>query len=267
VSARLRFTILGCGSSTGVPRIGNIWGACDPMNPKNRRRRCALLVERFGKGGRTTVLVDTPTDLREQLLDARVEHIDAVLYTHDHADHTHGIDDLRGIVFATKQRVPMYATPETRAILTKRFDYCFTPPPGSTYPPILDAHDLAVPAPVSIAGAGGTIEVTPILLEHGRNTALGFRFGAIAYSPDVSGIPEAAVPLLTGLDLWIVDALRHQPHPTHFSVNQALEWVERLGAKRAILTHMTTELDYDDLRRRLPEHVVPAYDGMVIGPD
>jgi phosphoribosyl 1,2-cyclic phosphate phosphodiesterase len=261
---RLRFTILGCGSSAGVPRIGNVWGACDPMNPKNRRRRCALLVERFGKGGRTTVLVDTPADLREQLLEARVEHIDGVLYTHDHADHTHGIDDLRGIVFVTKRRVPVYANAETRAILMQRFDYCFTPPAGSLYPAILEARDLRPGEPTIVTGDGGPIEVLPVLQEHGGGTSLGFRFGNIAYSPDVSAIPDASVSLLSGLDLWIVDALRHQPHPSHFSVNQTLDWIERLGAKRAILTHMTTELDYDALRRKLPDHVEPAYDGMII---
>jgi phosphoribosyl 1,2-cyclic phosphate phosphodiesterase len=263
----MRFTIMGCGGSTGVPRIGNVWGACDPTNPKNRRRRCSLLVERFGKGGRTTVLVDTPPDLREQLLDARVDRLNAVLFTHDHADHTHGIDDLRGIAFLIKRRVPVYATPETGAILRHRFDYCFAQPPGSPYPPIAEARELGLGEAAAIAGDGGPIEVTSILLEHGDGVALGFRFGNVVYSPDVSGIPEASLPLLSGLDLWIVDALRHQPHPTHFSVKQALDWIERLGAKRAILTHMTTELDYDALRRELPEHIEPAYDGMVVEVD
>jgi phosphoribosyl 1,2-cyclic phosphate phosphodiesterase len=213
------------------------------------------------------VLVDTPADLREQLLEARVEHLDAVLYTHDHADHIHGIDDLRGIVFATKRRVPMYATPETRAILMQRFDYCFSQPQGSLYPAILEARELRPAEPLRIAGNGGPIEVTPVLQAHGSGTSLGFRFGDVAYSPDISGMPETSLALLSGLDLWIVDALRHQPHPTHFSVNQALDWIERLGAKRAILTHMTTELDYDALRRKLPEHVEPGYDGMVVETD
>jgi phosphoribosyl 1,2-cyclic phosphate phosphodiesterase len=260
----MRFTIMGCGGSTGVPRIGNVWGACDPTNLKNRRRRCSLLVERFGKGGRTTVLIDTPPDMREQLLDARVDRLDAVLYTHDHADHTHGIDDLRGIAFLIKRRVPVYATPETGAILTQRFDYCFVQPPGSPYPAIAEARELRPGEKVTIAGDGGTIEAMPVLLEHGDGVALGFRFGDVAYSPDVSGISEASAALLAGLDLWIIDALRHQPHPTHFSVKQALAWVAKLGSKRAILTHMTTELDYDALSRDLPEHVVPAYDGMSV---
>ena len=260
----MRFTILGCGSSGGVPRVGNIWGNCDPANPKNRRRRCALLVERFGKGGRTTVLVDTPPDIREQLLAARVEHIDAVLYTHTHADHTHGIDDLRGMFFITKRRIPIYADADTRASLESRFDYCFAQRPGSIYPSILEARDIRPPEPLRVDGAGGPIEAVPILQEHGDAPALGFRFGAVAYSPDLSGIPAASVALLQGLDVWIVDALRPAPHPSHFGVKQTLGWIERLGVKRAILTHMTIELDYDALRRDLPSHIEPAFDGMVV---
>jgi phosphoribosyl 1,2-cyclic phosphate phosphodiesterase len=260
----MRFTILGCGSSSGVPRIGNVWGACDPTNPKNRRRRCALLVERFGKGGRTTVLVDTPPDIREQLLEARVEALDGVLFTHDHADHTHGIDDLRGIAFMLRRRVDVYLDAHTRRVVTQRFEYCFVQPPGSAYPAILEAHDIRPPEPVRIEGAGGPIEAVPVVQEHGEISSLGFRFGNVAYSPDIAGVPESSLPLLQGLDLWIVDALRPMPHPSHFSLKQALQWIERVGAKRAILTHMTTELDYAALKRDLPPHVEPAYDGMVI---
>ena len=150
-----RFTLLGTGSSGGVPRVGPVWGACDPANPKNRRRRCALLVDRFGKGGRTTVLVDTPADLREQLLDARVETLDGVLYTHDHADHTHGIDDLRGVFFNMRRRVRVWAEPATRKALESRFEYCFSQKAGSLYPSILQAHDINPPEPVRIEGAGG----------------------------------------------------------------------------------------------------------------
>jgi phosphoribosyl 1,2-cyclic phosphate phosphodiesterase len=262
-----RFTILGCGSSGGVPRIGNIWGSCDPANPKNRRRRCALLVERFGKGGTTTVLVDTPPDIREQLLGVRVVTLDGVLFTHDHADHTHGIDDLRGVFFNARRRIDVYADARTRATLMQRFDYCFVQPPGSAYPAILTAHDIAPPEPVRIDGAGGAVEARPILQEHGDMPSLGFRFGDIAYSPDLSGIPDASLPLLQGLDLWIVDALRPQPHPSHFSLKQALAWIERLAPKRAILTHMTFDLDYDALRRELPPHVEPAYDGLIVRAD
>jgi phosphoribosyl 1,2-cyclic phosphate phosphodiesterase len=263
----MRFTILGCGSSSGVPRIGNVWGACDPTNPKNRRRRCALLVERFGKGGRTAVLVDTPPDIREQLLEARVEALDGVLFTHDHADHTHGIDDLRCMAFILRRRVDVYLDAHTRDVVTRRFEYCFVQPPGSAYPAILEAHDIRPPEPVRIEGAGGPIEAVPIVQEHGEISSLGFRFGNVAYSPDIAGVPESSLPLLHGLDLWIVDALRPMPHPSHFSLKQALQWIERVGAKRAILTHMTTELDYAALKRELPPHIEPAYDGMVIHVD
>ena len=262
-----RFTLLGTGSSGGVPRVGPVWGACDPANPKNRRRRCALLVDRFAKGGRTTVLVDTPTDLREQLLDAAVESLDGVLYTHDHADHTHGIDDLRGVFFNMRRRVRVWADAATRMALESRFEYCFAQKPGSLYPSILHAHDISPPKPIRIEGSGGVIDVVPIEQQHGDGASLGFRFGNVAYSPDISGIPDSSLELLQGLDLWIVDALRPVPHPSHFSVKQALDWIERLGVKRAILTHMTVELDYEALRRQLPPHVEPGYDGMVVEVD
>jgi phosphoribosyl 1,2-cyclic phosphate phosphodiesterase len=262
---RLRLTILGTGSSGGVPRVGGVWGSCDPANPKNRRRRCALLIDQFAAGGRrTTVLVDTPPDIREQLLDAEVEHVDAVLFTHDHADHTHGIDDLRGLFFLAKRRIDVYADSRTRTILDRRFEYCFAQAPGSIYPSILNAHEVSPPQPIVVSGAGGRMQIVPIVLEHGDSPALGFRVGNIAYSPDISGIPDASLPLLEGLDLWIVDALRPMPHPSHFSVKQALDWIERLKVKRAILTHMTVELDYEKLRRELPPHVEVGYDGMVV---
>ncbi len=260
----LRVTILGCGSSGGVPRIGSLWGKCDPANPRNRRRRCSILVERIAKGGRTSLLVDTSPDLREQLLSVRADALDAVLYTHDHADHTHGIDDLRMVAYAMKRPLDCYFDVPGRASIVSRFAYCFESPAGSAYPPFLAARDLTPGTPVTLEGGGGPIEALPIAQEHGEITSLGFRFGGIAYSPDLSGVPASSVPLLEGLDLWIVDALRPTPHPSHFSASQALEWIERLGPKRAILTHMTAELDYETLKRELPSHVEPAYDGMVI---
>jgi phosphoribosyl 1,2-cyclic phosphate phosphodiesterase len=202
--------------------------------------------------------------MREQLLDVGVAALDGVLFTHDHADHTHGIDDLRGVFFNMRRRVPVWADAATRRTLETRFDYCFAQKPGSLYPSILLAHDIVPPDPVRINGAGGVIEAVPIVQEHGDSPSLGFRFGNVAYSPDIGGIPESSLPLLEGLDLWIVDALRPIPHPSHFSVKQALDWIERLKVKRAILTHMTVELDYDALRRQLPPHVEPGYDGMVV---
>lgn len=262
-----RFTLLGTGSSGGVPRVGRVWGACDPSNPKNRRRRCSLLVDQFLKGNRTTVLVDTPADMREQLLDASVETLDGVLFTHDHADHTHGIDDLRGVFFNMRRRVPVWADAATLESLRGRFEYCFVQKGGGAYPSILQAHEIIPPGVVRVEGGAGTIEALPILQEHGDGSSLGFRFGNVAYSPDISGVPRGSLPLLKGLDVWIVDALRPMPHPSHFSVKQALEWIERLEVKRAILTHMTIELDYETLRRQLPSHVEPGYDGMVIETD
>ncbi|MBO0764523.1 MAG: MBL fold metallo-hydrolase [Hyphomicrobiaceae bacterium] len=262
-----RFTLLGTASSMGVPRVGPVWGNCDPDNPKNRRRRCALLVQRSAGKAQTTVLVDTPPEVREQMLDAGVSTLDGVLFTHDHADHTHGIDDLRAIYFNIKRRVPVWADRATRATLQSRFEYCFRQRGGSGYPAILDASTIVPPEPVRIEGSGGAIEAVPIPLEHGDIAALGFRFGNVAYSPDVCGIPESSVQLLQGLDLWIIDALRAMPHPAHFSVQQALDWVARVGAKRAILTHMTVELDYETLRRQVPPNVEVGYDGMVVYAD
>ena len=259
-----RATILGCGSSGGVPRIGAMWGACDPSNPKNRRRRCSALIERIGKPRHTTVLIDSSPDLREQLLDVRCDALDGVLYTHDHADHTHGIDDLRMVAYAMKKRLDVWADAPTQRSLVDRFAYCFVKPEGSTYPPILTAHQVAPLQPVRIEGPSGPIEAMPIPQVHGDIGTLGFRVRGLAYSPDISDVPEAALPLLQDLDVWIVDALRFTSHPSHFSVKQALQWIERLKPKRAILTHMTTDLDYEALRRELPENVVPAYDNMVI---
>jgi phosphoribosyl 1,2-cyclic phosphate phosphodiesterase len=259
-----RLTILGCGGSSGVPRIGAMWGQCDPENPKNRRRRCSVLVERMHPGGRTSVLVDTPPDIREQLLDVRLTALDAVLYTHDHADHTHGIDDLRMIAYAMKRRIPCHMDAATKAALIARFAYCFIQPEGSSYPPILTANEITPGEPIEIKGLFGAVTALPVLQEHGDITSLGFRFGNVAYSPDISGFVDGSEHLLENLDVWIVDALRYTPHPSHFHLKRALDWIERLKPKRAILTHMTTDLDYEALRRELPEHVEPAYDGMVI---
>ncbi len=260
----LKVTILGCGTSGGVPRIGNVWGACDPANPRNRRRRCALLVQRHGPKGATSVLVDTPPDLREELLDANVGLLDGVLYTHDHADHTHGIDDLRVVVYNGNHRLPVYSDAETLRVLCRRFDYCFETPAGSEYPAILLAREIAPGETVPIEGPGGVVDATAFRQIHGRGRSLGFRFGGLAYSPDVSDFPEESIELLRGLDIWIIDALRYSFHLSHFSVGQALEWIERVKPKRAILTHMHIDLDYATLARELPEGVEPAYDGMVL---
>jgi phosphoribosyl 1,2-cyclic phosphate phosphodiesterase len=257
-----RFTFLGTGSSAGVPRIGHDWGSADRSNPKNRRRRCAALIERIGRDGTTTILVDTPCDLRDQCLEHDVLRIDAVLYTHDHADHTHGIDDLRVFALTTRKRVPVYMDAPTWESLHLRFRYCFETKPGSTYPPILQRFALSPGEPVVVTGPGGPIEVVPILQDHGEMASLGFRVGGLCYSPDIVGLPAASKPLLADLDLWIVDALRPMPHPSHWSVRQALAAIAELAPREALLTHMHIDLDYDALCRELPGHVRPAYDGL-----
>lgn len=265
--ASLTLRILGCGSSGGVPRVGYGWGACDPADPRNRRRRCSILAERREAGGTTRVLVDTSPDLREQLLDAEVRRLDAVLFTHAHADHTHGIDDLRPLVIQMRARIPVYADAITRALLTARFGYCFETPPGSAYPPILDLRALDEGSETAVAGEGGRLTAEALPVEHGNEAALGFRFGPAAYLPDVSLIPEAAEARLYGLDLLIIDALRETPHPTHYSVSDALALIERVRPRRAVLTNLHTDLDYASLARRLPPGVTPAHDGLRLDVD
>jgi phosphoribosyl 1,2-cyclic phosphate phosphodiesterase len=260
--ARLRFTILGCGSSGGVPRIGNDWGDCDPANPLNRRTRCSLLVERLNDDGATRVLIDTSPDMREQLLRAGVASLDAVVYTHSHADHVHGIDDLRQIVIHNRRRLPVWADPPTQEALFARFGYAFVQPEGSSYPPICDMHTIK--GPFAIAGAGGAITLAPFHVAHGDIEALGFRIGRTAYLPDVSAIPDEAWGHLRDLDLWILDALRRRPHPTHAHLARSLEWIERAGPRRAILTNMHNDLDHATVEAETPAHVTPAHDGLSV---
>jgi phosphoribosyl 1,2-cyclic phosphate phosphodiesterase len=259
-----RVTILGCGSSGGVPRVGSGWGACDPSNSKNRRRRCSILVEKEGEAGVTRLLVDTSPDLREQLLDADVKRLDAVLYTHQHADHTHGIDDLRPMVIAMRRRMPVYADEETEALLFLRFGYCFQTPAGGSYPPILEARRISAYGPFEVEGPGGAISVLPFAVTHGDIPSLGFRFDNLAYLPDVSSIPPLSASLMTDLDVLILDALRYTPHPTHFSVAEALEFIGKVKPLRAVLTNLHTDLDYEQLRASLPDSVSPAFDGMIV---
>ena len=258
----LRVTILGCGSSGGVPRLGGHWGACDPSNPKNARRRCSILVERESDSGTTTVLIDTSPDLRAQLLDANVGRLDGVLYTHSHADHVHGIDDLRMIVFNMRARIPVWADTPTQEALIDRFGYVFVQPEGSSYPPILNLN--LIEGDVTVEGAGGPITFTPFLVGHGGMDALGFRINDVAYLPDVADIPPAAWDHLQQLDCWIVDALRRDPHPTHSHLAQTLEWIERVKPRQAVLTNMHIDLDYDTLMAETPDHIQPAYDGLTL---
>lgn len=262
MTATLRFTILGCGSSGGVPRIGGDWGDCDPANPKNRRRRCSLLVERVTDHGVTRVLIDTSPDMREQLLSAGIGTLDAVVFTHSHADHTHGIDDLRQIVFNRRGRLPVWADLPTQTALRDRFTYAFEQLPGSSYPPILDMN--LIDGPVTVPGAGGDLVLHPFLANHGGMDALGFRIGGVAYLPDAVSIPDAGWSMLDGLEVWIVDALRRKPHPTHAHLALTLDWIARAKPARAVLTNMHNDLDYQTLADETPDHITPAFDGMVI---
>jgi phosphoribosyl 1,2-cyclic phosphate phosphodiesterase len=258
----LTLTILGCGSSAGVPRPALGWGACDPSNPKNRRRRCSLMVERAGGQGTTRIVIDTAPDLREQLIDANVDHIDAVFLTHEHADQTHGIDDLRSVVLHQRRRIPVYLNQSTAKDVVQRFAYCFVSPPGSDYPPILTQQAIEGGESRAIEGKGGTVTLSAFNVQHGNIPALGYRIGNAAYTPDLHDIPRESWPALENLDLWIVDGLRYAGHPSHFSVGDALSWIERFKPKRAVITNMHSDLDYEVLRKSLPEGVVPAYDGM-----
>jgi phosphoribosyl 1,2-cyclic phosphate phosphodiesterase len=263
---RIVATILGCGSSGGVPRIGNVWGVCNPDEPRNRRRRCALLIEGWSEesGQPTRVLIDTGPDIREQLLDAQVDRVDAVLYTHAHADHIHGIDDLRVLALHNRRRVDVYFTAETGARLKEAFGYCFATPRGSDYPPILNAHEIAAGDRLVVDGPGGSIDVLAFEQEHGNIVSLGFRIADFAYSVDLSGFPQHSLAAISGLDFWVLDALRPTPHPSHLSLSESLEWVERMAPRQVVLSDLHIDLDYRQLDAETPHHVTPAFDGMQI---
>ena len=258
----MRVAILGCGGSGGVPRIGDDWGACDPDEPRNRRTRASILVETersrvLVDTERSRVLVDTSPDLRQQCLDCGISGFDAVLYTHAHADHCHGIDELRVLAQRDRHAMPVYAAADTLAALQDRFRYAFGDP-NSPYPAILEPNEIAGPFTL------GDLDVTPFAQNHGGITTLGLRFGPIAYSTDVVALDEAAFAALEGVKTWIVAALRPEPHPTHAHLDQALAWIERVRPKRAVLTHMTSDLDYASLAETLPDGVEPAHDGLIL---
>ncbi len=265
MSAVLEFTILGCGSSGGVPRADGAWGACDPAEPKNRRSRCSMLVRRKAEtpgGPQTCVVIDTAPEFRQQAAAAKVSRLDAVLYTHDHADQTHGIDDLRAFWINSRRRTPCYMDAATRAGLMRRFGYVFAGEGG--YPEICEARPLPdFGAPWTIEGPSGEIPVLTFDQDHGAIRSVGYRIGSVAYSSDIVDFPEQSIPALEGLDVWIVDALRLTPHPTHAHLGRTLEWIDRLKPRRAILTNMHQDLDYQTLTRSLPKGVEPAYDGMI----
>ena len=260
----LKVTILGCGSSAGVPRADGMWGACDPADPRNRRSRCSMLVRRKAAetgAPETTVVIDTSPELRQQAAAAGAERMDAVLFTHDHADQTHGIDDLRAFWIRHRRRTPCFMDETTRSSLMRRFGYVFEGEGG--YPPICDLHPLPPHGePWEIDGPSGPIPVLTFDQDHGAIRSVGYRFGGVAYSSDIVGLPDDSLAMLGGLDVWIVDALRLTPHPTHAHLALALEWIERLKPRHAILTNMHHDLDYATLAAQLPEGVEPAYDGM-----
>lgn len=263
---RREFTILGCASSPGVPRINGEWGKCDPANPKNRRTRAAMMVRQIAEdGGETVVVVDTGPDFREQMIAARVRQIDAVLYTHAHADHLHGIDDLRGFALTQRRRIPIFAEPETMRRIRAGFAYCLETPEGSSYPPIIEARVIEDTGKVlRIDGQGGPIEILPLVQKHGDIISLGYRFGDFAYCCDVSDFPRQTIAKLSGLQHIVIDCLQYKPHPSHLSIDQALWWIEKLGAKNALLTHMHIPLDYETVRNETPAHVEPSYDGLTV---
>ncbi|WP_337185328.1 MBL fold metallo-hydrolase [Phenylobacterium sp.] len=262
MSGRLDITILGCGSSGGVPRADGDWGDCDPANPKNFRTRCSMLVRRVGAGGEvTTALVDASPELRIQTARAGMTRCDAVLLTHDHADQVHGLDDVRAFFLRQRARIPCWMDAATDASMMRRFGYIFEGEGG--YPAICDRR--AIPAhgiDWTVDGPSGAIPVRTFDQDHGGVRSVGYRFGGVAYSSDVVGLDEAAFEALSDLDVWIVDALRRRPHPTHAHLDLALEWIARVRPRRAILTNLHIDLDYDQLVRELPPGVEPAYDGM-----
>lgn len=268
----VKVTILGCGSSGGVPRVGGDWGACDPSEPKNRRTRCSILVDYWeGEGtplpeNRTTVLVDTSPDLREQFLSADVQRLDAVLFTHEHADQTHGIDDLRAIAYRMRTRLPTYMDEPTHKHLMQKFGYCFEMPDGRVHPPILDLQDLISSKNViKINGPGGALHVDVLELSHGPTPSLGFKFaGSVTYTPDVHDIDSGTLTRIEGSAVWIVDALRYSSHPTHAHADKALSWIAQTQTRQAVLTNMHIDMDYETLRAELPASLSAAYDMMTM---
>ena len=266
----LRARILGCGSSGGVPRIDGDWGDCDPKNPKNRRSRCSLLVERaeswedLQAGVATRLLIDTSPDLRQQMLDGAISRIDGVAFTHAHADQAHGIDDVRAFVYRRGERLDAYMNPETQAIMRSRFDYIFQTPDGSSYPPLMHDKTLNPGEEAVLTGPGGEIRFSLFDVVHGQEPCSGLRIGPLAYSPDVNGLDQNAMQALADAKVWIVDALRDKPHPSHAHVDLALHWLSQIKPDLGLLTNLHIDLDYKALLKRLPEGVRPAYDGLEV---
>jgi len=268
----LRMTVLGCGSSGGVPRVGGDWGVCDPAEPKNRRTRCSVLLEQWDgspdtpQDQRTIVLVDTSPDLREQLLRTQTRRLDALLFTHDHADQTHGIDDVRAIAYRMRQRIPTYMDKFTHENVTTRFSYLFEMPEGRVHPPILELQPLFKNDDhITVTGPGGDIVVDVMGVSHGPTPAFGFIFnGKMAYTPDVWQIEDEALNRLNGVETWLIDALRYNEHPTHAHADRAVQWIAKSRVNQGILTNLHIDMDYQTLSAELPGTHSVAYDGMEI---
>ena len=258
-----KITILGCGSSGGVPRVGFGWGKCDPENKKNRRTRCSLLVEKIIQSGKISVLIDTGPDIRQQLLSAKVQNLDAILYTHSHADHVHGIDDLRTLAYKRRSKIPVWADEMTQKRLTEGFGYIFSTPKKSNYPPICELN-LIEKDKIIINGPEDSIEFLPLKVNHGDIDSLGFKFMKIAYIPDVLEIYPGTWEQLKDLDLIVIDALRRDPHPSHTHLEKTLKWLKALNPAKAILTNLHNDLDFDQLKKELPVGIEPAFDGLEI---
>lgn len=262
MTGRLEVTVLGCGSSGGVPRADGNWGDCDPTEPKNRRRRCSLLLRRLGEGPSTTVIVDTSPDFREQAIAAKIQRLNHILFTHDHADQTHGLDDVRAFFLNQHHRIPAHMDAATWVSLSRKFGYIFEAEGG--YPAICERRGLTVGQTVQLDGPSGAIPAQPFDVRHGAIRSLGFRFGPVAYIPDVDELPDQAFETLAGVEVFIIDALRQTPHPTHAHLARTLNWIARIQPARAILTNMHIDMDYNRLRQSLPPGVEPAWDGMRI---
>lgn len=268
----LQITILGCGSSGGVPRVGGDWGVCDPNQPKNRRTRCSILVEQWQgtveplDAEKTIILVDTSPDLREQLIGTKTRHLDALLYTHDHADQTHGIDDVRALTYIQRSQIPTYMDAYTKEHVFERFKYCFEMPEGRVHPPILDIMPLIKDDDeIIISGPGGDVAVGVLGLSHGPTPSFGFVFNhQAAYTPDVWDISPKVLRRLQGINLWVLDALRYNAHPTHAHADKALSWVAQTQTKIAVMTNLHIDMDYEILSHELPGSHLVAYDGLKI---
>lgn len=251
---KLKIRVLGCGPAWGVPSLGFGWGNCDPTNPKNRRTRASILVE----SATTRLLIDASSDARTQLLDANVNNIDAILLTHEHADHTRGLDELGAINRFQKKLLPVYAHADTLKEVLKSMDYAFHAH-NTHYLPFFTAHTFD-----TNAFTIGDITIHPFFQDHGFTTSWGFRINDFAYSTDVVRLPESSFRILEGVKVWILDCLKKEQHLTHSHLQQSLQWVKRIKPHRTILTHLAPSLDYNALKAELPPHVEPAYDGMEI---